>query len=340
MITLEQFTDEIKAKIPDYIEHALDGVFDGKNHENFRFDDALELVNKLYDMAEKPRPKHLIVTENPLEAKVIFHYLTDNENMIEAAAQGINNIPEQELKDYISKNRGQMKFVESSLFAIGIYARYYYTWYKFIKDEFKIEVTGAAAELDTLERLNHSANIYSAIFCEEVCIVSKYPTKIVRNAQNRLHNPAYQAVTWDSTYPCTAWDDCYYINGRHIPANIFNKAKELTREEFIKEKNSDHKGAWYEILGQKGMLDLLGAVEVDKQTVVHANGELEEVTLLKTEDTFEEIDDQPFAWVKMVCPSTGTQYLQGVTPEHTNAIEAIASLSRLSSEDYRFDLRS
>lgn len=340
MITLDQFTDEIKAKIPNYIDHALDGVFDGLNHKNFDKEAALGIVNKLYDLAEKPRPKHLIVVENPLEAKIIYHYLVKNENMIEKTAQSISNIPEAKLSKFISENEKSMKFVESSLFAIGIYARYYYTWYKFIQDEFKIETTGVAKELSELESLNWKANIYSAIFCEEVCIVSKYPTKIVRNAQNLLHNPAYQAVTWNSTYPCTAWDDCYYINGRHIPAEIFNKAKVLTREEFIKERNSDYKGAWYEILGQKGIMNLLGAKEIDKQTIVHSNGDLEEVTLLKTEETFEEIDNQPFAWVKMVCPSTGTQYLQGVEPHHKNAIEAIASLSRFKANEYKFDMRS
>jgi hypothetical protein len=340
MITIDQFTDEIKAKIPDYIDHALDGVFDGKNHKNFDRESALGIVNKLYDMAEKPRPKHLIVVENPLEAKIIYHYLVANENMIATAAEGIDRLSEKDIAKFVEDNRGKMKFVESSLFAIGIYARYYYTWYKFIQDEFKIETTGAAAELNTLEALNWKANIYSAIFCEEVCIVSKYPTKIVRNAANLLHNPAYQAVTWASTFPCTAWDDCYYINGRHIPAEIFNKAKTLTREEFVKERNSDYKGAWYEILGQKGVMALLGAKEIDKQTLVHSNGDLEEITLLKTEDTFEEIDNQPFAWVKMVCPSTGTQYLQGVEPHHTDARSAIASLSRLNAEDYSWDMRS
>lgn len=340
MISLDQFTDEIKAKIPEYIDHALDGIFDGKNHKKFNKEAALGIVNKLYDMAEKPRPKHLIVVENPLEAKIIYHYLVENEKMIKIAAQGVSNIPEKDLVKFIKANKGKMKFVESSLFAIGIYARYYYTWYKFIQDEFKIETTGAAKELNELEALNWDANIYSAIFCEEVCIVSKYPTKIVRNTANLLHNPAYQAVTWDSTYPCTAWNDCYYINGRHIPAEIFTKAKSLTREEFVKERNSDYKGAWYEILGQKGVMNLLGAKEIDKQTIVHANGDLEEVTLLKTDEKFKEIDDQPFAWVKMVCPSTGTQYLQGVEPHHSDAIAAIASLSRLTADEYRFDMRS
>jgi len=340
MITQDQFTPEIQAKIPQYIDHALDGVFDGKNQKSFDKEAASSIVNKLYDLAEKPRPKHLIVVENPFEATVLYHYLVKNEQMIEKAAESITNIPEKDLSAFIKKAKGKLEFVESSLFAIGIYARYYYTWYKFIQDEFKIGTTGAAAKLTELEDLNWRANIYSAVFCEEVCIVSKYPTKIIRNSANLLHNPAYQAVTWNSTYPCTAWEDCYYINGRHIPAKVFKKAKNLTREQFIKESNSDYKGAWYEILGQKGIMDLLGVKEVDKQTIVHKNGDLEEVTLLKTEETFEEIDYKPFAWVKMVCPSTGTQYLQGVEPHHTDALAAIASLSRFKPEDYSFDMRS
>ena len=109
MITLDQFTDEIKAKIPDYIDHALDGVFDGKNYKNFDKEAALGIVNKLYDMAEKPRPKHLIIVENPLEAKIMYHYLVENENMIEKAALGMENIPEAELAEFIKENKGRTK---------------------------------------------------------------------------------------------------------------------------------------------------------------------------------------------------------------------------------------
>ena len=88
------------------------------------------------------------------------------------------------------------------------------------------------------------------------------------------------------------------------------------------------------------MLDLLGAKEVDVKVIKHRNGDKETVTLLKTEEVFEEIDGQPFAWVKMVCPSTGTQYLQGVEPHHTNALDAIASLSPFKAKEYSFNYRS
>lgn len=88
------------------------------------------------------------------------------------------------------------------------------------------------------------------------------------------------------------------------------------------------------------MLELLGAKEIDTRQIIHKNGDIETVTLLKTTDTFEEIENQPFCWVKMVCPSTGTQYLQGVEPHHKDALSAIASLSPFKKEEYSFDMRS
>jgi hypothetical protein len=166
------------------------------------------------------------------------------------------------------------------------------------------------------------------------CIVSNMPSKILRNESNRLHNPSGPAIEFRDGYKQ------YFINGRAIPAEVFDKAKTLTKKQFLDESNSDFKGAWYEILGQKKMMDLLGAKEVDTKQIVHKNGDIETVTLLKTSDRFPEIDNQPFAWIKMVCPSTGTQYLQGVEPHHDCALEAIASLSPFKKEEYSFNFRS
>jgi cobyric acid synthase len=123
-----------------------------------------------------------------------------------------------------------------------------------------------------------------------------------------------------------------------MPKDIF--ANQITRERFMSEKNSEVRGGMYAILGQKGVMDLLGAEVIDVKVIAHANGDLETVELLKTKEKFPEIENQPFAWVKMVCPSTGTNYLQGVEPHHTNALEAIASLSMFSPKDYSFDFRS
>ncbi len=180
------------------------------------------------------------------------------------------------------------------------------------------------------------SNAFEAYEYDNYIFAIQPPISIVKNDASRLHNPKGMAVQFKDG------SGYYFINGRSVPAWVFEKAEtgDITKELFISEKNSDIKGAIYEVLGQVKMMELLGAEEIDKQSIVHMNGDIEVVTLLKTKDVFAEIDNQPFAWVKMICPSTGTQYLQGVEPHHTNALEAIASLSMFKAEEYRFDLRS
>jgi hypothetical protein len=221
----------------------------------------------------------------------------------------------------------------AGLFTSDVYTNVLLAWWDYMVSILKLE-GDIVEDFTTWRDLYINSGIYQGIYSSLVCVVSKYPVKIHRNAGGRLHNPNGSAVEWED-----GWE-CYYINGRNISKDVFETAKTLTKDQFIKETNSDFKGAWYEILGQKKMMDLLGATEVDKHDIVHANGDIETVTLFKTKERFEEIDNQPFAWIKMICPSTGTQYLQGVEPHHKSALEAIASLSPFSKEEYSFNFRS
>jgi hypothetical protein len=178
------------------------------------------------------------------------------------------------------------------------------------------------------------SNCFNAYEYENYIFAIQPPVTIERNDAGRLHCSKKAAIEFkDGT-------SYYFINGRSIPEKIFLQAESLTKEQFLSENNSDYKGAWYEILGQQKMMYLLGAKEINTSRIVHKNGDIETVTLFKTENTFSEIDNQPFAWVKMICPSTGTQYLQGVEPHHTCALDAIASLSPFKKEEYTFDFRS
>ncbi len=187
------------------------------------------------------------------------------------------------------------------------------------------------------EKFNHfksliESGVYDMIQFDKLAIVCENPQFIKRNNNGRLHCTTGPAIGWADGY------ELYFINGRLMPESILKNR--ITREQFINEKNAEIKGGMYEILGQRGVMNLLGASVVDTKTIVHKNGDIETVELLKTSDTFPEIDNQPLAWVKMVCPSTGTNYLQGVEPHHTNALDAIASLSMFKPEEYSFDYRS
>lgn len=177
------------------------------------------------------------------------------------------------------------------------------------------------------------AGIYDGIAYEECIIVCDKPKFVKVDERGRMHCTTGHAVEWSS-----GWGQ-YYIHDRLMPAHIFET--EITREMFMNESNADYKGGMYAILGQRGMLDLLGAEVVDSKSVVHGDGTLEMVELLKTKDIFAEIGDVPFAWVQQTCPTTFTTYLAGCEPHHTDAIEAKKSIDGFFPEEqYFYDTRS
>lgn len=178
------------------------------------------------------------------------------------------------------------------------------------------------------------SGVFNAYEFENFVFAIQPPISVERNSQGRLHSTSTAAVKFrdGSSY--------YFINGRPIPEWVVEKKDAITKDQFLQEKNSDIKGAIYEVLGSEGLINLLGAEITDTKTIHHDNGDVETVELLKTKDTFPELDDDPLAWVKMTCPSTGTNYLVGVDPRYNDAIEAIASLSPFTKDEYSFNFRS
>ena len=178
------------------------------------------------------------------------------------------------------------------------------------------------------------SGVFNAYEFENIVFAIQPPIYVERNSQGRLHSTSTAAVKFrDGSSYC-------FINGRSVPNWIIENKESITKDRFLQETNSDIKGAMYEVLGTEGIVNLLGAEITDTKTIHHVNGDVETVELLKTKDTFPELDGQPLTWVKMICPSTGTTYLQGVEPQYTDAIEAIASLSPFTKEEYSFNFRS
>jgi hypothetical protein len=162
------------------------------------------------------------------------------------------------------------------------------------------------------------------------------PIYLALNTQGRIHSIEGPAVKFRD-------GSAYYfvtVNGRSLPSWVVKNKDRITREKFLNEKNAETRAAIYEVLGHKKIMEMLGAETVHTSEITHANGDVETVELLKTRDRFPEIENQPFAWVKVTCPSTGTNYLLGVEPKHTNAAEAVASLSMFESGEYSFNFRT
>mgnify|MGYP000938571741 CR=1 FL=1 len=102
---------------------------------------------------------------------------------------------------------------------------------------------------------------------------------------------------------------------------------------FLQETNENYRAAMYEILGDEKLCSLLGAEVVHekefKYLIEHKEQikeEKETLQLIKTRETFSEIDNQPFAWVKYICPSTGSSYLISCEPHFVDVEEAAKSL--------------
>lgn len=124
----------------------------------------------------------------------------------------------------------------------------------------------------------------------------------------------------------------YFINGRSISEEIFIKVcnKEFTFDEFIAMKNEDEKATTMSLMRQKfgsdELLKFLDAVVVDKKVIKHDKKYSETITLFKTKTSFSFLTNskgetnQPYAWIHMVCPSTGADYLIDTCPSFKDAL--------------------
>ena len=179
--------------------------------------------------------------------------------------------------------------------------------------------------------------MYSAIFSELICIVSKYPKKINRNEINNLNSILESAVKWGNSTELTKFN-CFYVNGLNLSEDIFLKlqSNQYTITDFAQEKNEEIKSAVISFIqqkeGEEGVYrffkDSLAEVDtyVDKRDEKYLEGTTSGMnigvyTLFKGE-----INNTDVAYVRCYCPSTDRMFFLGVEPSNKNAKDSIASL--------------
>lgn len=154
------------------------------------------------------------------------------------------------------------------------------------------------------------SNVFETFEFENVVFAVQPPIEINRNETGQLHSVNGHALSFKDG------SKFYYINGREIDSELITK--EFTKERFLTEENEDIRGAMFEIIesqGEGSMMTFLGAYEYGTETITHGNGEQEVLTLYRTEETFPELQDingkenVPLCWLRLVCPSTGQNYL-------------------------------
>ncbi len=222
---------------------------------------------------------------------------------------------------------------------MNIWSGSYFGWYKFIKDEFNID-SQIGIDLDSFSNLYDKSGIYSAIFSELVCVVSKCPKIIHRNERNDLHNSNGTAIEWGNCTELTKWEG-YYIDGRNLSEKHFKSIfdKTFSMEDFVNENNEEQKSTciafMQEKYGDEYIVNFfhkhLAEVDtfVDKKDKKYLEGTTKGMnvgvyTLFKGE-----INNEKIAYVRCYCPSTDRMFFLGINSEYNTAKDAIASLYRV-----------
>lgn len=150
---------------------------------------------------------------------------------------------------------------------------------------------------------------YAVIICEKPIFCKKN--------DKGMHCIDGPAVKWRDGY------EQYHINGRRIEKDWAKKclSGQLTQKEFLTEGNDEKRSAAYLLLGEEKMMKLLEAQLVDEVLITHENGESETVGYYKTKKALNTFKKKPYAWRKVVCPSTGTSYLTPTNPDLKSAID-------------------
>ena len=138
MKTIKDFTPEIKAKIPDYISRAKDDLYSGVEAANWKKEDTIVYLNKVYQYSQKELPA-VVVANNPEEYKMFFDLLFNGkknkkfEKTIEKIVEDKNNGKESKEELNIEETLRKTKWNSGSaneakydyLFLTSEYARVY-----------------------------------------------------------------------------------------------------------------------------------------------------------------------------------------------------------------------
>ena len=357
MRKLESLTKEQEDLIPIIRQEWLDLFF--KNKGNLNKSLFEQQIEWLYKRLNLPKP-FIWYCDSPIMCQIILNVLKNNFNIRANIGDNIRDNIGANIGDNIWANIGDnirdniWANIRDNIWAniganIGDNIRDNKLIYESFSSCGNVSDFGWVAFYDYFRKLNYfkfdwsdflsfqqllKSGVYDFVAFRNFLIVSSCPIETHRDQNNRLHNINGASVVFKDEYSVFA------IHGRILPSWIWIDKEKITKEQFVLTKNAEIRGGIYAVLGEKKIMELLECLEIDKQLIQHQNDDVEIVKLFRTIETFSEIGNKHLAWVKFICPSTGTEYLIACEPHHTNAKEAAASLSIFKKEEYSFDYRT
>ena len=327
-----------------YKEKWLNKIFNYELHNNNTFESVKNGIKKLYQFCNLKEPIVLLL-DSPFACQIaanIFKNKDQVENQVENQVRNqVRNQVWDQVWDQVGNQVGnQVKNqVENTPFCYVPFSSYinysdfgWLSFYEFFNKEVGL-IQDFKEKLDSIISFTESS--FMSIQLEGLCIVSKYPSKIIRNAENNLHNIEGAAIEFSDGYKQ------YYFNGINISEDLYNKLteKSYTFEDWSKEENEEVRSlvlAFYEEkFGGEFVYRFLSRYlkEVDnyvdkkdnqylKKTVKSMN--IGVYTLFKGN-----VNNIDIAYVRCYCPSTDRMFMLGVHPSFNDAKSAISSLCQI-----------
>jgi hypothetical protein len=171
------------------------------------------------------------------------------------------------------------------------------------------------------------SGIWSIDYFDGCVIISRLPTKVIRDQNGRLHSFTEPAVQWADGL------NNHFIYGVGFPAEIWNSIvkKTISAKEAISLPDLAQRTIACQTIGYDSVLAELGAKLIDKETRTTPNGQNLNYQLLEINLND---DGQPAKFVKVECPSTGRETLLRVHPRIDTVRTAVAWTFGMRPDDY------
>ena len=299
----------------------LNKIFNYELYNSKTTESIISSMKELYKFCNLKEPL-VIILDSPLGCQYMANIIDNIENNVK---NNVGDNIENNVKNIIKKYYDFSYYINYSDFGWLSFYEYFLLNTNII-DNYKEKLNLLISFVE------HS---FMSIQLEEICIVSKYPNKIIRNNNNLLHNINESAISFADGY------EQHYFNGIYLTPELFESLcnKTYTFEQWSLETNEEIKSlvlAFYEEkFGGEFIFRFLSTylkeihTYIDKKSDKYMKNTTKGMNLGVYSLFKGNINNIDIAYVRCYCPSTDRMFFLGVNPENNNAKDAIASLCQI-----------
>jgi hypothetical protein len=178
------------------------------------------------------------------------------------------------------------------------------------------------------------SGIWSVNYFDGSVIISRLPTKVIKDEAGRLHSLTEPAVQWADHL------DNHFIHGVSFTPGLWESVvkKTISAKDAISLPNVEQRTIACQTIGYDTVVAELGARTVDKETRPTPDGKALHYQLLEIKLN----DDltRPAKFLKVECPSTGKETLLRVHPSMRKVRTALAWTFGMKPKDYVLDVET